>query len=328
MLSKTNQKVFSFSKKPPLVVVVVLNWNGKRNTIECLNSLIDLEYPNYEIVVVDNASTDGSQEILKSSFPQITMIQNLKNLGFGEGLNVGIREGMQRGADYVLCMNNDVVVDRHMLEELVQIGELNTNIGGLCPLELSYHKPDRIICAGGEIGIVRGKLYGYGESNVGQYRQVTTTKLLSGPAMMLKTSALRKVGLFDNNYFYGPEDQDIALRLTRKGYLLFFVPQARIWHKRRGATNGKITPLNDYFHVRNFLLFSKKNATNGQLIFAGLYFGFVDFPLTFFKRFFSGKWQNLRAMIKGLIWHIDKSLIPCDQHIVESLCNSDREKRR
>jgi GT2 family glycosyltransferase len=310
---------FSVSQQAPLVVVIVLNWNGKRNTVECLNSLFDLEYTNYEIVVVDNASTDGSQEFMKRSFPQITIIQNLRNLGFGEGFNVGIRAAIAHGADYVLCLNNDVVVDKPFLKEIVRVGETDIKIGGLCPLEFSYSQPDRIVCAGGSIGFVRGKLRGFGELDKGQYSKTETTGLLSGPAMMLKLIPLKNIGLFDCDYFYGPEDQDIAFRMLKAGYKLVFVPKAKVWHKRRGATNGKITPLNDYFHVRNYLLFAKKNASNGDLFFSFLYFGLVDFPITFIKRIFAGKWRHSKAILTGVIWHFNHRIVPSDSQMVELL---------
>ncbi len=315
MRSNSNQASKSVDSFP-LVVIVVLNWNGKENTCECLNSIANLQYSNYEVVVVDNASTDGSPEFFRINFPQFTLIKNLKNLGFGEGLNVGIREAAKRNADYVLCLNNDVVVDRYLLNELVAVGELSAKIAGMCPLEYSYDQPDRIICAGGSVGFLRGKVSGHGEIDKGQFNKVTTTRLLSGPAMMFKLKAIYSVGLFEKKYFYGPEDQDIALRIIRQGYYLAFTPRAKLWHKRRGATSGKITPLNDYFHVRNYLLFARKNATTLEYCFALSYFGLVDFPLTFLMRLFSRKWDNLKAMIRGIIWHFNPRLLPTDCQMV------------
>ena len=311
----------------PRVVIIVLNWNGKENTYECLDSLIHLNYGNYEIIVVDNASTDGSQEFLKRNFPEITLIENSKNLGFGGGLNIGICEAVKRGADYVLCLNNDVVVDENILCELVQFGELSAKTGGLCPMEYDYNQPDRIICAGGTIRFVRGKLFGYRELDKGQFNKAMMTGLLSGPAMMFRLDALLDVGLFNTSYFYGPEDQDVALRLIRKGYNLIFVPRAKLWHKRRGATNGKITPLNEYFHVRNYLLFAKKNANGTELFFSILYFGLFDFPLTFLRGLISGKWQHINAIMNGLIWHLDSKLVPSDPQMVELLSETSETMR-
>jgi GT2 family glycosyltransferase len=304
----------------PKVDIIVLNWNGKKNTIECLESLMDVDYRNYDVIVVDNASTDGSQEFLKKNFMDITLIENKKNWGFGGGFNIGINEAVRRNAEYVLCLNNDVVVERNVIKELVKIGNLSNKIGGLCPMEYFYDDPNRINFAGGIIRSFRTKVYGHGELDRGKFNEISETDLLTGPAMMLKLDALFDVGFFDTSYFYGPEDKDIALRLKKKGYKLVFVPTAKVWHKRRGVTRGKIIPLNAYFHVRNYLLFVKKHATGLELFFGFLYFGFLDFPFTLLKLFFQGKKQNMNAAIKGIIWHIDRKILLPDAQMADNLC--------
>lgn len=303
----------------PKVIAIVLNWNGKKNTAECLDSLKRLEYSNYEIVVVDNASTDGSQEFLKGNFSEITLIENERNLGFGGGFNVGIDEAVRCDADYVLCLNNDVVVDKNILIELVKVGESNTKIGGLCPMEYYYDRPNKINCAGGIIRPVKGKVFGHGELDRGQYNEVRETELLSGPAMMLKLKALLDVGFFDTSYFYGPEDKDIALSLIKQRYKIMFVPNAKLWHKRRGATGGRITPLGIYFHVRNQILFIKKHSDGLELLLSFLYFGILDYSLTILRCLFLGKRQYVDAAVKGVIWHINKRILPSDEEMVKIL---------
>jgi len=310
----------------PKVVVVVLNWNGKENTVECLKSLEHINWQNYEVIVVDNASTDGSQKFLKENFPEIIFIENEKNLGFGGGLNVGIIEARNRGADYVLCLNNDVIVDKKMVMELVNVGELNDKIGGLCPMEYYYDERDRINCAGGIIRFVRDKVNGHGELDKGQFDKVKETYLLSGPAMMLKLKALLEVGLFDTSYFYGPEDKDMALRLIKKGYKIIFVPSAKLWHKRRGATGGKITALNIYFSVRNRILFFKTHLDGVQLFLSILYFGVVDLPLILLRSFIFGNKKHINAAMNGVLWHINRNLVLPDSQIVESFFR-DHKKR-
>lgn len=310
----------------PKVVIVVLNWNGRENTHECLNSLIRIDYKNYEIIVVDNDSTDGSQKFLKNNFPEIALIENKRNLGFGGGLNVGIREAIKRISDYVLCLNNDVVVDKNILNELVKIGELGTKIGGLCPMEYDYYQPDRIICAGGIIRFVKGKLFGYGKLDRGQFNKVMTTGLLSGPAMMIKIQAILDVGFFDTSYFYGPEDKDIALRLMKGGYRLMFAPAAKVWHKKRGATGGSVTSLTVYFEVRNYLLFAKKHANNLERFFSILYLGLLEFPLLILKGFLGCKRQYISAAINGVLWNFSPVSVPTDSKMVQLLSHTEKEK--
>lgn len=309
----------------PKVAIIIINWNGKRDTSECLRSLERLEYPNYKIIVVDNASTDGSQEFLRKNFQGITLIENGRNLGFGGGFNVGIKEAIRWGADYVLCLNNDLVVDKNILRELVKVGESNTKIGGLSSMEYYYDDPDRINCAGGNnLGLVVGKIFGRGELDRGQFNKVRETMLLSGPAMMIKINALLNVGLFDTSYFYGPEDKDIALRLIKGGYKIFFVPSAKIWHKIQGATGGRITPLTIYFSVRNCLLFAKKHANIPNLMMFMIYFWLFLFPFTVFKFLILGKMGYANAALKGILWHINRKLLPSDSEMVEILSRYSR----
>jgi len=304
----------------PKVVVIVLTWNSENDIIECLVSLRLLKYPNYEIIVVDNASTDRTPNIVKDNFPDVTLIINKKNLGFGGGFNVGIKEAIRRKADYIVCLNSDIVVDEHFLLELVKVGELSENVGGLCPIAYYYDQPNRINGAGGIVRIIHSKVFGCGEIDRGQYNKTKETRMLCGPALVLKRKALLDIGFFDTEYFYGPEDMDMALRLIKKGYKIMFVPHAKLWHKRRGATGGRITPLNMYFHVRNFLLFANKHASNKlELFISVLYFWLFDFPLTLLRALIFGGKHYVDAVIKGIIWHINPKILPSDEEMVKLL---------
>ncbi len=250
-------------------------------------------------------------------------MENQRNFGFGGGLNVGIKEAIKRNAEYVLCLNNDVVVDNRILTELVIVGGLSPKIGGLCPMEYFYDQPDRIQCAGGVNNCINGKVFGCGELDNGQYDIIRETGLLSGPAMMLKVNTLLDIGFFDENFFYGPEDSDIALRAIRGGYRLMFVPKAKLWHKRRGATGGKVTPLNVYFQVRNRILFLKKHARKLEFIVSILRFAILEFPITILNCFFHNNKRGIDAAIKGVIWNLNRDLIPSDIQMVKLLTVGD-----
>lgn len=113
----------------PKAIVVTLNWNRKEDTIECLKSLLELDYANYEIVVVDNGSMDGSAQAIRQSFPNITVIENKENLGYSLGMNTGIKYALEQGVKYVLIMNNDTVIDKGALTELVKVAESDPTIG-------------------------------------------------------------------------------------------------------------------------------------------------------------------------------------------------------
>lgn len=301
----------------PAVAVIVLNWNGKQNTSECLRSLMRLEYPNCKIIIVDNASTDGSQEFLRNNFPQVTLIENEVNLGFGGGLNRGIKEAQKYCANYILCLNNDVIVDKNILNELVKVGESSLRIAGLSPMEFCYDEPNRINCAGGVNRFGRSKIFGHGELDNGKFNKVMETALLSGPAMLFRLDALMDIGYFDESFFYGPEDRDIALRLRKRGYKLVFVPFAKLWHKRRGATGGAIMPLNVFFNVRNYLLFAKKHANRFELLFCYMYFGLFELPQILLRTIASHDLQYIRAAKTGILSNINRAIVPSDAELVD-----------
>lgn len=310
-------KKIEISIKYPKVGIIVLNWNGTQDTLECLASLKKIDYSNFEIIVVDNASTDGSQEHFKNFFPEVTLIENLQNLGFTGGFNAGIQKAIERAADYVLCLNNDTVVDRDILKELVTVGEQIHNIGGLCPKEYDYFSPKKIVYAGGKIGLIRSKNYRYGEVDQGQCEKVMKTEMLCGAAMMLKTRALLNIGLLDSDYFFDWEDKDLAIRLMKSGFNIMYVPAAKFWHKRRGSTNGKITPLNVYFSCRNYLLFARKHYKQHEIAVALFISFFVHIPLFIIRS--SNRKICFKSIIMAIRWHLDRNSLPKDVEVVELL---------
>jgi GT2 family glycosyltransferase len=132
----------------PLVYVVILNWNRRDDVVECVNSVTNMDYPRFRLLVVDNGSSDGSVESLEAKFPALEMIIHETNLGACEGRNVGIKYAIERGADYVALLDNDTVVDQHLLAELVKVGEADPQAGMLVPKAYSYWDRHRIASAG------------------------------------------------------------------------------------------------------------------------------------------------------------------------------------
>jgi GT2 family glycosyltransferase len=128
----------------PLVNVVVLNWNQLELTLECLESLQDVQYPHLHITLVDNGSTDGSATEIRSRYPGVQVIESAHNLGFSAGNNVGIRHAMEQGADYVVLLNNDTVVDSSFVTALVEVGEADRELGLLAPKMFYYDRPKTI----------------------------------------------------------------------------------------------------------------------------------------------------------------------------------------
>lgn len=247
----------------PLVFIVILNWNGKDITAECLRSLGEIAYGNYEIVLVDNASTDGSQDFFRREFPQVRLIENTRNLGFTGGNNIGIRLALEKGADYVLLLNNDTVVDVDFLTELIEVGESDPNIGILCPKIYFHDQPQTLWYAGGEIQLWRGtgvKLKGGGAHDqrlFGERREVT---FAAGCALLIKNRVIQDIGLLDERLFFYQEDTDWSIKAVKAGYKIIYVPEAKIWHRVGAGVSKAPSSFKLYLRTRNRLLIMRWHA--------------------------------------------------------------------
>lgn len=308
--------VIEHGSKRPKVVIIIVNWNARGDTSECLISLKEINYSNFNIIIVDNASSDGSVQYFRENFPEVTLVENTENLGLTGGFNVGIEKALQEGADYVLCLNQDTIVHKDFIKELVMVGEQINNVGCLCPKEYDYYHPNRIVYAGGKLRLIRSRNYGYGEIDKGQYSEGGETEMLCGAAMMLKAIALLNIGFFDPDYFFNWEDKDLSARLMRNGYKLIYVPEAKFWHKGRGSTGGKLTQLRVYFHIRNHILFAKKNGRRYDSIIVLLYLLFVEVPYFLLRSVRDGN-NYIKPVVMALRWHINRNSVPKDARIVE-----------
>jgi GT2 family glycosyltransferase len=265
--------------RQPKIVIIVLNWNGKRLAAECLESLKEIDYVNYEILLVDNGSTDGSQEYFRAQYPEITLIENDVNLGFAEGNNVGIRHAMNGQADYVLLLNNDTLVHPTFLSELVHVAERDSKIGFAGPKIYYYDwhgQRDVIANVGGWVNLWTGipRNIGAGKEDRGQYDVVQPVDQLSGACLLVKRELLENVGLMNADYLAYWEDTDWCFRAKQFGFKLVYVPRAVVWH-RVTASIGSVE--SRYYFTRNLFWFMKTYATRTQYFSFLLYFFFVQF---------------------------------------------------
>lgn len=257
------------------VFLIILNFNSDRVTSECLESVWQLDAGGIDlkVVVVDNGSNDGSKEILRKfkslKEQKFKLIENKENLGFSGGNNVGIKYALNSGADWVFLLNQDTEIAKKALVRLIETAKKNPQAGILSPkIYFSegyefhcgrYSKEEKgkvIWYAGGKIDWqnVIGSHRGVDEVDRGQYDQVEETEFVSGCAMLIKRKVLEEIGGFDEKYFLYYEDADFCQRARQAGFGLFFVPQAKVWHKNLGT--GKTgSELQDYYLTRNRLLF-------------------------------------------------------------------------
>jgi GT2 family glycosyltransferase len=227
----------------PLVYIIVLTWNGRTDTLECLRSLQRLRYSNARTLIVDNASTDGTPEAIRREFPGVEVAANRSNLRFAGGNNIGIKRAIEAGADYILLLNNDTTVDPDFLPYLVHAVEGNENAGMAGPKILYYSDPHRLWFAGGKIEWWKGWVshVGIREIDRGQYDEMREVDYLTGCCLLVRREIIEKIGMLDESYYIYGEDADWCIRATRAGYKLLYVPSARIWHKVSVSTGGHLS---------------------------------------------------------------------------------------
>jgi len=245
----------------PKVFILILNWNNWPDTLECVESIKNNDYPNFQVVIIDNGSTE---QFSISNFQfSIKVIYNKENLGFAGGNNVGIKYALENGADYVLLLNNDTVVSRDFLRKLVEAGESDKKIGLLGSKIYFYDEPKRIWFAGGKINCLynKGVMRGYDEIDKGQYDNPTVqeTEYITGCCLLIKKAVIEKIGLMPEEYFLYYEDTDWSLKAQQSGFRCIFVPAAEIWHKTsRSSIEGSSSYI--YYHSRNGLILAGRYA--------------------------------------------------------------------
>lgn len=239
----------------PHVGIIVLNWNGYADTIDCITSLKKISYPSYSIIIVDNGSTDGSEEKIRQQFPELSVIQTGRNLGFAGGINAGLKYGLEKGMDYLFALNNDTVVDPEAVTELVIVAARDDQIGLLSSKIYYFSRPDIIWYAGASFRPMLGwgRHRGFDERDSGQYDRIEETERPSGCSMMVTREFCEKVGLLDEDYFCYCEEVDWGLRGKKAGFKIMYVPASRVWHKVSNSTGGIKTAVYLYYSVRNTL---------------------------------------------------------------------------
>lgn len=238
------------------VNIVVLNYNGKDVLKKCLASLFRLDYPDFEVVVVDNDSKDGSLEEAKNDFARATFIKNDGNLGFSAGNNVGIKYSLEKQAKYILLLNNDTEVERNMLSRLIGVMEKNQEIGVLSPI-ITKGDSKELWFSGGRIDWMRMKTMHEEASTEKLKEEFFETGFVSGCAMLIRREVFAKAGLLDEDFFLYWEDVDFSVRAKRAGFKLAISPLSKVKHfeKSENDLESKI-----YWLVVSGLFFFKKNS--------------------------------------------------------------------
>jgi len=248
----------------PSVFIVVLNWNGLADTLECVRSLDAVTYGKRTVVVVDNGSANAEAERLESALPGLTVLRSGENLGYAGGNNLGIRYALDQGAEYVWLLNNDTVVDPGCVTELVAAGEREPLVGILSPVIYEYEGGDRIQFSGTVLDQAREEQQTLRSLSALEAASAQGPVLLWGTALFMKRRTAETVGLLDERYFAYHEDVDYCLRALAAGWRTRVVTSARMWHKAGRSLGSDRSPVREYLMVRNWYLLWSTHLTGWQ----------------------------------------------------------------
>ena len=283
-------------KLAPKVAIVILNWNSYEDTKECLDSLEDVTYPNYEIIIVDNGSTDGSVARLEMAFPQHKFIRSEENLGFAGGNNIGIKYALAQGVNYVLLLNNDTIVSPGFLTEMVKTAEEDQTIG-LVGGKIYRYGTHEIHHAGGKLVLWRGTGYSFRGDRAG-HNGVRNVSFIIGCLMLIKSKAIEDIGLLDEQYFFGGEDVEYCWRARKAGWQIRVSLDAEIWHKVSASAGGEGSPPLFYHSARNRLYFARTLGIRHRVPF------YLFFSITRLIRFVQWKLSGKDELMRATLWGI------------------------
>ncbi len=277
----------------PRVFAVVLNWNLRDDTIACVESVLASSYSRLSVIVVDNASTDDSVEVIRDHFgDKVELLTNHQNVGFAAGVNVGIQRALAGGADWVLLLNNDTVIAADMVERLVTSAARVKGAGILAPAIFYHDSPHKLWRLGDRqlswmpipVPVTR-----MGNADVIPVDYVT------GCGMLIRREVFSAIGLFDSSYYMYYEDADFCRRARQAGFGIACIPAARMWHKVSKSTQRNIYRQR-YLKSRYRMQFYKRNYSPVAWSYVGLSAVWMV-ALDLLR----GKWEAARAEIQGMV---------------------------
>jgi GT2 family glycosyltransferase len=283
----------------PLVYLVTVNWNRHQDTLECLDSLLKVDYPNLRLLAVDNGSSDGSAQAIADRYPQVELICHESNLGFAGGYNSGMRHALQNGADYILILNNDATLATQSVSALLR--RVSPGAGILSPVIYYAHQDEIIWSAGGKINAwtLEQSSTLQDQPDPGEWPDFIEQDFVTGCCMLFPRQTLQKVGLFDESFQLYYEDSDLCRRVRQAGLGIRVVPEARAWHKVARSSGGSNSPNERYWMARSSIRFFRKHA-RGLQIPAILFWRLGSSIRTTLRLAGQRNWQSLRAYWRGL----------------------------
>mgnify|MGYP006267263175 CR=1 FL=1 len=295
----------------PSLAIIIINWNSYELTKDTLQSLQQTTYKDYDVILVDNASTDGSKERLEQEFPHCIHLASEVNRGFTGGNNIGVDYAVKKQYLFLMLLNNDVEVEANFLEPLLDTMYSNANIGAVQPLIYFHHDKNIIWNAGGKylpfLGLSQTLRYHQSDPMHAAMQQEKKIDWITGCAFMVRTSVIQEIGPLWEAFFIYHEDVDWSFCISKAGYELVYVPSSVIYHiagmshkSSKKTKEGFVSPKVHYLNARNKIWLLKAHSSWYTLptvvIYHAIYFFGIDFYFIFRRR-----WAKLKALNKG-IW--------------------------
>jgi GT2 family glycosyltransferase len=292
------------SDLPPRVAILILSWNDLRNTVETLRSVRGLEYPNTEVWVVDNGSTDESGGAIAEQFPEVRVIRSPENLGIPGGRNFGLEAVLSRtDADYVMILDNDVVVEPRLLDKLVAAAEAEPDLGIVGPTLYYHSDPKRIWSAGAFIVFREVTARSPSKNRLETAERpegVERFDCITGCCMLVKRQVFETVGRFNPQYFFVGSTMDFCHRAAKRGFAAAVATHARLWHKVSASTGGGYNPFRAYFTGRSTILFLKGHGGIWNWI-TTLTCVTLSLPIAYFRERRRGNQRAVAMKLRGYL---------------------------
>lgn len=286
------------------VVACVLNWNNYADSANCLQSLEKVSHPRFDTLLVDNGSTDRSADRLEAEFPWIDVLRTEENLGFAGGMNVGIREALDRDAEYVWLVNNDSIIpDEGVLGGLVESMESEEDIGILSPLITNYPETEWIWFRAGSIDWERGLVKHEDKNSIVDRRRLNgriDSDYITYCCPLIRAAVFKEVGFLPEEYFLYYEDADHCVSASAQGYRLAVDTNVEVHHRGGGSSEGQRRPIILYYISRARWLFARRHSDRVSVI--GFVVSYVAwFGAMLFGQLRNGKPRNAVALVRGTL---------------------------
>jgi len=291
----------------PLVVVLILSYNGKSLLYDALTSYLSSEYSNLKIILIDNGSEDKTEEYVLKSFPLVEVLRLNKNKGYSGGFNAGILYAKNKyNPDYFLISNNDVFIHKNAISELVSVALSSSEIGFVTGKVYYYNfkgRKDVLQTVGKEFSknTLIPKNIGSGEIDRGQYDHIESLQACDDVYSLVSKGVIESTNGYDGNFFHEHEETDWHFRSKKLGFKISFSSRSKLWHKLSVTTGGWLTPKIVFYSFRNQILILKRHGTENQLLIFLMKLLFWRLPVNIFINFIKSRFNLLTASFKGTL---------------------------